>query len=109
MSALNLAVGDQIKFLDDRFWWTARAVDDRYAVLTRHTPFRKDGILTYTIIDAERGRRGPCNLIGQGWGFDIDKPEEGAEELLAELQADKVQITSRNNVPTVLTDRKAAK
>lgn len=126
MTALALAVGDQLKFDDSsRYWWTVRAVDERYVVLTRHAPFRSS--LLYTIADAQTGRRGPCDLIGQGWDFDKTNDQTlatSAERLLVALHGGMdtvddeslphdervfipaVEISHRNNVPTRIIERK---
>jgi len=121
MNDLNLKPKARVQFLGDRYWWTVRAADDRYVVLTRFTPFNEKGTLTYTIVDAVAGHRGPCNLIGQGWDIDPEKPEEGSEELLVALHGGRdtlddeslpddervhiprVEISHRNRVRTVIT------
>lgn len=110
----------QIKFEGDRRWWTVRAEDERFTILTRQRNFHPRGEVFYTIIDRERGVRGPCDLIGQGWDFRPDALEESAAELLRALNAhvevgewfkDKpagttrpvtevqTQVSFRNNVP----------
>lgn len=117
-----LAVGDRVRFGypygdETRRWWTIRAVDERFTVLTRQADFRKKGESFYTVIDRQRGVRGPINLIGQGW--DIDEPN-GPERLLRALQRHgeiaeivrrdgtytydgpddiAVEVSYRNNVP----------
>jgi hypothetical protein len=82
-----LAVGHMVRFShpagEARRWWTVRAGDDRYTILTRQQEFRPRGRHLYTIIDRTRGVRGPCNLIGGGW--DIDEPD-GPDSLLRALQ-----------------------
>ncbi|GAA4034504.1 hypothetical protein GCM10023063_18210 [Arthrobacter methylotrophus] len=62
-------------------WWTVRAVDDRFTVLTRPAS-KKDRGSEFTIIDNVRGLSGPCDLIGQGWDVDA---EHGCEKLLRAL------------------------
>lgn len=126
MTALNLAVGDQLKLADgSHYWWTVRAVDERYVVLTRYAPFRSS--LLYTIADTQTGRRGPCDLIGQGWDFDKTNDQTlaaSAERLLVALHGGvdtvddeslpdaartfipAVEISHRNNVPITITQRR---
>lgn len=101
----------QVKFAGDRRWWTTRAEDDRFAILTRQAAFEPEGIVCYTIVDKHAGHRGPCNLIGQGWGFERDTLDEDAAKLLAALQPDSgyyghempLEISYRNRVATVIT------
>jgi hypothetical protein len=94
-----LAVGARVRFGEPyggaRRWWAVRAGDERFTILTRQADFKPKGTLFYTIIDRERGVRGPCNLIGQGW--DDVGTSEGCESLLRSLQwAEKVkEIVSR--------------
>jgi hypothetical protein len=114
-----LPIGARVRFgypgSEARRWWTVRAVDGRFTVLTRQRDFRPKGESFYTIIDRVRGVRGPCNLIGQGW--DVDEPG-GPQALLralnyhlevsARLAAGEgrvvldeasVKVSHRNNVP----------
>jgi hypothetical protein len=97
----TLKAGDRVRFESPSKaalrWWDVRAADDRWAVLTQQAPFRPKGELVYTIVDSENGRRGPCNLIGQGW--DVEEPG-GCDALLAALQSGEVEISHRNNVET---------
>ena len=68
-------VGDRVKFADDRFIWTVAATSEHFTALTRPAPFRRDAKV-YTVIDWDKGFRGPCNLIGQGWGDGTYTPEQ---------------------------------
>jgi len=115
-------VGSKVKLtLDGRWWWTVRCADERFAILTRQAEFRPKGEARYTILDIERGVRGPCNLIGNGWDAYMD--DKACVELLAALRAGvegpkrrererielgvttwvgdelEVEISHRNNVP----------
>jgi hypothetical protein len=95
-------------------WWTVRANDERFTVLTRPASNPAKGS-EYTIVDEVRGLRGPCDLIGQGWDVDADG---GCESLLralnfhlevsARLEAGEksvpmteaaTEVSYRNNVP----------
>lgn len=78
-------VGSRVKLTrDGRRWWDVRAADDRFAILTRQAEFRQKGEVLYTIVDAEQGVRGPCDLIGQSWHETM--PDEACAELLKYLQ-----------------------
>lgn len=81
-------------------WWTVRAENDRYVILTM--PAKKSRTwLLYTVIDWERNVRGPINLIGGGW--DIQEDTDYAEKL-AELVDGEVEVSWRNNVPVLVTE-----
>lgn len=118
-SPASLRVGQQVRLgvrrMPDRRWWTVRARDDRFVILTRQAPFEARGNSEYTIIDVARDLRGPCDLLGNGW--DVDEPG-GVESLLRALQrfletearlasgatevahdGQQVQVSFRNNVP----------
>lgn len=95
-------------------WWTVRAADERFTILTRPASNKGRGS-EYTIIDSVRDLRGPCDLIGQGWDV---VAEHGCEKLLralnfhlevvARLEAGEgsvpmteasTEVSYRNNVP----------
>lgn len=78
----------QMKFKGDRRWWTVRAADERFTILTRQREFHPRAEVVYTIIDRERGVRGPCNAIGQGWDFNVDTLDADAALLLEALNLD---------------------
>lgn len=96
---IKLDNGQKVKFANDKKWWTVRATDaERFVVLTRQADFKPKGTSYYTIIDWDRDLRGPCNLIGQGWG--VDEPN-GCEDLLKALRGEDeflVEVSYRNNV-----------
>lgn len=114
-SRTKLAPADHVKFSGDRRWWTVREADERFVILTRQAEFKPKGTPVYTIIDWERGLRGPCDQIGQGWG--VDEPDGCASllralnyqlEVWARLVAGEksvvidevgVEVSYRNNVP----------
>lgn len=120
MSADLIGVSSRVKFAEDRRWWTVRAEDERFVILTRQANFMPRGVAFYTIIDRARGVRGPCNLISQGWGdgFTPETVEQDATSLLralnyhlevkarlrageqtVTLEEPSVEVSYRNNVP----------
>lgn len=123
----DLEIGQRVKLAygsNTTRLWDVRALDDRFVILTRQRPFKPKGESEYTIIDWERGVRGPCNLIGQGW--DIDEPN-GPEDLLRALNNQleiwrrldageksvsindyAVEVSHRNNVPVDIVDQRSA-
>jgi hypothetical protein len=90
-----LVVGERLKFVDDRRWWTVKAVTEHFAALTRQVPFQPTGTLCYTVVDWRNGIRGACNLIGQGWG-DGKYTEQECAEMLARFESDDLEVSHRN-------------
>lgn len=89
---LALAVGDKVKFEEDRKWWLVKAVSENFVALTRPVEFKPHDSdeVYYTVIDWRNGVRGPCNLIGQGYG-DGTYSEEECAEMLTEFEYDYKQ------------------
>ena len=75
-----------------------RAASSRFVVLTQAIPFRQVGDQRYTVVDVEAARRGPCNLIGWGYG---DGAYDSAEcgEMLMEFESGQLELSHRNNIP----------
>lgn len=95
-------VGDRLLLgPDPRRWWTVRAASDRFTVCVQQVPFQKRGTLRYTVLDPENERRGPCNLIGWGYG-DGSYSEAECAEMLAEFESGDLEVSHRNNVPLVV-------
>lgn len=96
MNTLTTGMQAKLSGRGERRWWTVRAADERYVILTMQAEFQPKGVLWYTIADFQEGRRGPCNLVGQGWDL-TDDPNVGCAALLDALIAGEVQISHRNN------------
>lgn len=79
-------------------WWTCQVANDRFAVLVAPVRFKPKGTLQYTVWDRERAVRGPCNLIGQGYGDGSYSVAE-CERMLAQFTAGELEVSHRNNVP----------
>lgn len=83
----DLRVGDRVRLQHDSNesrWWTVRTGGDRFTILTRQADFQPKGKVFYTIIDAVRGVRGPCDRLF----FDVDmETDAGCDELLRGLNA----------------------
>jgi hypothetical protein len=114
IATMKLAIADRVRLSKggrEKNWWTVRATDNRFVILTRQAPFEPKGTVEYTIIDWERGVRGPTDLLGQGWDFETEGVDTGAKRLLRALnnhldtcsrsQAGETscQVSYRNNVP----------
>lgn len=65
---LEVELGDRIKFHGERLLWTVQAVSENFVAVVRQTPFEPKGYLQYSVIDWRNGVRGPCNMVGQGYG-----------------------------------------
>jgi hypothetical protein len=118
MDPRPLSVGDTVTLADDNNAWTVKAVTKRFAALTRPVTDadRKEhreqydeahwdddideyeglaGDVFYTVLDWANGYRGPCNLIGWGYG---DGSYTGADcaRMLADFEAGELEISHRN-------------
>lgn len=83
---LPLTPGDRVKlYPDGRCWWTVQAVTEHFAACVQSAPFKPKGTLQYTVLDWRNGVRGPCDLIGQGYGDGSYSPAE-CERMLAEFE-----------------------
>ncbi|ALU73650.1 hypothetical protein H351_32445 (plasmid) [Rhodococcus erythropolis R138] len=70
-TACALTAGHRVQFVQPAdLWWTVRAVseDHQFVVLTRPNP-EGEGVI-YTIIDNNRGVRGPANIWRNGYETD---------------------------------------
>lgn len=129
----SLEIGDRVRLKTDREhnWWTVQAVSPNFTAVVRQAPFQGRGVFEYTVLDWRNGVRGPCDLIGQGWGDgsysakecaamleefeNHDRVDPAMTEAFARGDAawipsfHSVEISRRNNVPLhVLEVRKVA-
>lgn len=98
-----LVVGERLRFADERYWWTVKAVTENFAALTRQAEFHPRGTLCYTVVDWRNGIRGACNLIGQGWG-DGTYTEAECAAMLDAFEGNtercfQLEVSHRNWVP----------
>lgn len=89
---MSLSVGDRVKLAPDtRRWWRVQAVSENFTACVRQLEFQKKGTLCYTVLDWRNGVRGPCNLVGQGWGDGSYTEAECAEMLIDFENHDRMQ------------------
>ena len=83
-----LEVGNMVKLgTNTRLWWRVAAVSENFVAFTHQAPFEPKGTLQYTVADWRNGVRGPCDLIGQGWG-DGSYSDEACAQMLVEFEYD---------------------
>lgn len=88
----TVQVGDRIKFSSERQSYRVCAADGRFAVCIK--PFNARKTTLYTIVDFERGVRGPDNIIfSQGYETDED-----AKRALGQLQRGEIEVSHRRHV-----------
>lgn len=101
--------GARVQFAESKRWWKVRAVseDGRFAILT--SPFNLRKTLFYTIIDNQRGVRGPDDRIFSS-GYETD---EQIADRMRELEAGEIKVTQRSSryieLDIVMVDRTALK
>lgn len=100
VAAPALTVGTRVRLTPapSTRWWTVQAVSDNFVACVRQAEFQTRGTLMYTVLDWRRGLRGPCNLIGRGWG-DGSYSQQECAELLQAFESDEVEVSHRSNVP----------
>lgn len=104
------ATGDHLRLdWEDHWWWRVQAVSEHFTACVHQARFEPKGTLCYTVLDWRNGQRGPCNLIGQGYG-DGSYSEQECAEMLAEFERVEdvcptrgplyaLEVSHRNNVP----------
>ncbi|MCW2632069.1 MAG: hypothetical protein JWR88_1031 [Pseudonocardia sp.] len=94
--------GDRVRLdPDPRRWWTVQAVSPHFAVCVQQVPFKPKGTLRYTVLDWRNSVRGPCDLIGQGYG-DGSYSEQECVAMLAEFESGELEVSYRNRVPLLV-------
>ena len=84
-------VGQRIRFLGDRRWWTIEAADDSRLVCARGGDLGRGS--RYTVVEWGAGRRGPHDSFGHGAGSRAQ-----CEEVLAALASGAIALSERNSV-----------
>lgn len=99
--SFDLSVGNKIKFMDDRCWWTIRAKDDRFLICVRQG--KEDWY--YTICDLQECIRGKDNYIDAYYDY-IDCPEIDLREALYRLNMNEGKpIRECKNLPEDIKQR----
>lgn len=83
----ELEVGRRVRLDGARKTWRVQALSENFAACVQQADFEPKGTLCYTILDWRNGVRGPCNLIGQGYG-DGTYSEAQCAEMLARFEYD---------------------
>lgn len=98
VAQIPFEVGAHVTLDDDPHPWTVKAVSEHFAVLTIQMASRTNSVdVLYTVLDWRNGVRGPCDLVGQGWG-DGTYTETECAAMLAEFEAGDLEISHRNRV-----------
>lgn len=84
-----LAVGHRVWFAEERMPYTVQARDGRFIVCTK--PFAARKTVIYTVLDLQRGVRGPDNLVF-GMGYET---REECQERLCDLQDGTAEVSHR--------------
>jgi hypothetical protein len=109
---LDLQPGERVKLAPDgRRWWTVQATSEHFAACVRQVAFEPAGTLEYTVLDWRNGVRGPCDLVGQGYGDGSYSPAE-CDRMLAEFESPRgedswgLAVSQRNWVRLQVLDRR---
>lgn len=93
----KLPKGTKVKFAEEKQSYTVRASNIAFAICIK--PFNAKKTVLYTIIDWFNNVRGAENLIF-GEGAETDKE---CEEMLERLTQGETEVSSRNQIPLVIT------
>lgn len=124
----EIEVGDRLRFWPTgtggrSVWWTVRARDDRFIVVTAPKPFTRRELrrVHYSVVDLtgwEEKRyngagggpvRSSLNTLGGGWDLDgsTDRElEEAAEQIIRLLHRDDVELSHRRVINVRTIERK---
>lgn len=93
VAATALEMGHRVQFAESRRWWRVRATsgDGRFAILTSSFNLRR--VPYYTILDTERGVRGPDDRI-----FCSGYEDSQIADRMRELIAGDIQVSRRRSV-----------
>jgi len=87
-----LAIGDRVRFPEEKRCYRVRALGDRYAVCTK--PFNPRHTVLYTVVDFQEQVRGTENLV---FGFGAETDIQCAE-MHARLESGQTEVSHRNRI-----------
>ena len=99
MELATAPIGARVTFAEERMPYTVQARSERYLVCTK--PFAPQKTVIYTVVDLDRGIRGPENLV---FGFGAETREQ-CEDMLdrlegrADYKCDPSEVSYRNHIP----------
>lgn len=92
-------IGDKIAFDTEKGLYTVKACDERYLICTKPYNFKKT--VFYSIVDLEKGIRGPNNLVFNSYDY---KNQKDIDRCLKDLQKGKIEVSNRNKLDVVFTN-----
>lgn len=101
---IRFALGEKIRFAEDRKPYTVKAISERFAILTRPVKHKGEKTVLYTIVDIEEMIRGPNDWVLNPYDY---KTDEGIAECMthlnkAEGEEMKAHLSRRHSIPLVL-------
>lgn len=94
--ASGLSALDRVWFKEERIRYTVMAASNRFKVCTK--PFAAVGTVLYSIIDCERGVRGPDNLV---FGFGYETHDQCLRNLEM-LEDGDMEVSYRKQIPVAI-------
>lgn len=91
--AAGLRAGDRVWFRGERIGYTVMAASMRYKVCTK--PFAPKNTVIYSIIDVDRGVRGPDNMV---FSFGYETPSQ-CVQALDDLEQEEIEVSWRRQAP----------
>lgn len=106
VAATALKMGHRVQFAESQRWWRVRATsgDGRFAILT--SPFNLGRVPYYTILDTERGVRGPDDRIFcSGYEDDGDIADRMRELIAGDIHVSRRRAVESRIVAVLSADR----
>lgn len=93
LEPVPLIVGDSVQFAESKRWWKVRAVSERFVIVT--SPFNLRHAVLYSVLDWERGVRGPDDHYGVGYETDEEIADALRRLNLPELADERIEVSYR--------------
>jgi hypothetical protein len=93
MEPMPLHVGDSVQFAESKRWWKVRAVSERFVIVT--SPFNLQHTVLYSVLDWERGVRGPDDHYGVGYESEDEIADALRRLNLSEMDWERIEVSHR--------------
>lgn len=93
MNHKKLKLGQKVFFIDEKQGMTVKAINERYAIVTK--PFNLQKTVIYSILDFDREIKAPNNLVFNNYDYAI---QEDINKCMKDLISGEVELSRRNGI-----------